>query len=195
MCQGITRKNAFNVQGTTACGGAAQVRRSQFQGMIPLVLLGGLFFVATLFFISASARADDLSINTLQRGTLIPVPSQMIYRGMAVESHMLTTTALSVPASSAEIVDDLTQVLGKVATRALLPGRPIALSALSTPPVIERNTQVTLVYRADGLVVTARALAMRDGRVGDTLQVRNIDSGQSVFGTVQTDGTVLVGGG
>jgi flagella basal body P-ring formation protein FlgA len=37
--------------------------------------------------------------------------------------------------------------------------------------------------------------AMQDGSIGDIVRVRNSDSGVTVSGAVQADGTVSVGGG
>ena len=37
--------------------------------------------------------------------------------------------------------------------------------------------------------------AMQDGSIGDIVRVRNSDSGVTVSGSVQADGTVSVGGG
>lgn len=56
---------------------------------------------------------------------------------------------------------------------AALPAAPAA------PPAVRRgNTVMTTWTPAPGLIVTARLEALDDGRVGDTIRVRNRDSGR-----------------
>ena len=50
-----------------------------------------------------------------------------------------------------------------------------------------------MVVAAKGsVVVQVPGEALSDGRVGETLAVRNLVSGNTVYGTLAEDGTVLV---
>jgi len=51
-----------------------------------------------------------------------------------------------------------------------------------------------LIFEQDGLVIETYAAALQAGSAGDVISVRNIDSGMTISGTVQTDGSVRVGG-
>ena len=52
-----------------------------------------------------------------------------------------------------------------------------------------------LVYSEGGLLIMTEGAALQDGGVGDIVRVRNSDSGVTVTGAVQPDGSVKVGGG
>jgi flagella basal body P-ring formation protein FlgA len=54
---------------------------------------------------------------------------------------------------------------------------------------------VRIVFQEGGLVITTYAAALQNGRVGDLVRVRNLDSGVTVSGTVLPDGSVRVSGG
>jgi len=85
-------------------------------------------------------------------------------------------------------------IVGKVARRTLVAGRPIPRNALQTSEVIPEGSRVTLVFGASGFTIKGVGKAIEGGSVGDTISVQNIDSGQLVRGVVQKDGTVDVRG-
>ena len=52
-----------------------------------------------------------------------------------------------------------------------------------------------MIYIDGGLFITATGDALQDGVVGQTVKLRNEDSGVTVSGRVRADGAVQVGGG
>jgi flagella basal body P-ring formation protein FlgA len=54
----------------------------------------------------------------------------------------------------------------------LLPG------LLDRPPLVRRGQEVMLEARAAGLTVRMAGVARRDGRLGETIPVENISSGE-----------------
>ena len=52
-----------------------------------------------------------------------------------------------------------------------------------------------MMYVDGGLTIVTTGSALMDGGIGDTVRIRNVDSGVVVTGRVQRDGTVLVSGG
>jgi flagella basal body P-ring formation protein FlgA len=90
---------------------------------------------------------------------------------------------------------DRADIVGKVARRTLLPGRPIPSIAVEEPRAVSTGSQVQLVYEQEGIVIVTTAQALQNGYVGQVVQVRNMDSGQVVSGLVQSDGSIRVNGG
>jgi flagella basal body P-ring formation protein FlgA len=86
-------------------------------------------------------------------------------------------------------------VVGKMARRTLLPGRAIMPIALNNPRAVINGADVRLVYIDGGLTIVTSASALQDGAVGETIRVRNVDSGLTVSGVIQPDGSVRVSGG
>jgi len=127
----------------------------------------------------------------------ILVPRVTIYPGDQIKDDWLVErdVAENVPNSRFILAETRTEIVGKIARRTLLPGAPIPLSAITAPKMVTNGAKVKVVFAAGGLNITAYATALQSGGVGDVVTVRNIDSGVTVSGIVQTDGSISVGGG
>jgi flagellar basal body P-ring formation protein FlgA len=124
---------------------------------------------------------------------MLPTPSQVIYPGDIIREGMLTDISIyDVPNVDGPLVESRADLLGKVATRTLLPGRAITTLAIANPRAVALGAQVKLVYHDAGLSIVTSALALEGGAVGDTIKVRNSDSGLTISGTIQPDGSVSV---
>ena len=76
----------------------------------------------------------------------------------------------------------------------MLPGLPISLNAVGEPRLVVDGQKVRVVFEQDGLVIETYAAALQAGGDGDVISVRNLDSGLTISGIVQADGSVRVGG-
>jgi flagellar basal body P-ring formation protein FlgA len=124
---------------------------------------------------------------------MVPTPSQVIYPGDIIREGMLTDVSIyDLPNVEGQLVQTHAELLGRVATRTLLPGRAIATLAIGNPKAVANGAQVKLVYHDGGLNIVTSALALEAGGVGDTIKVRNSDSGLTISGTIQPDGSVSV---
>ena len=124
------------------------------------------------------------------------VPTSTIYAGQPLNNVGLSERMFYIKADAASLyVTDVKQALNKVAKKTLSAGRPISLSSLAEPVVVERGQSTKLVFNAGSLVITAVGVSLEPGSVGDFIKVRNVDSGRIINGTVLSDGSVRVGGG
>src|SRR5205085_2472986 len=71
------------------------------------------------------------------------------------------------------------QAVGLALRRAVRAGQPITRSALEMPLLVERGETVGLEVRVGGAFLKSRVRAEGSGRAGDTISVRNIESGKS----------------
>jgi flagella basal body P-ring formation protein FlgA len=88
---------------------------------------------------------------------------------------------------------DWTPPLGLVATQTIRSGqcvRPSMVRAVQPAVVVHRNENVTMRVQGAGFVVTALGQAIEDGRPGDFIKVRNVDSMRIVMARVAPDGSV-----
>jgi flagellar basal body P-ring formation protein FlgA len=84
------------------------------------------------------------------------------------------------------------QVVGLEARVTLYSGRPIPLSALGPPALVERNQVVTLVFQRGGLEIRAEGRALGRGGEGDAIRIMNLASRNTVTGWVTETGEVHV---
>ncbi len=136
--------------------------------------------------LALAARADEM---------LVPAAKVVIYPGDIVGDDALEDVALSRAGPGGPFALSRVEVVGKAARRTLLPGRAIPLAAVDNPRVIRNGAEVTMVYIDGALTITTIGAALQDGAVGETVKVRNTDSGVTVQGRVRSDGSVLVSDG
>jgi flagella basal body P-ring formation protein FlgA len=82
---------------------------------------------------------------------------------------------------------------GRVALRALAADQEIRADMVEAPQpavLVRRNEAVTIRIQRPGLLITAMGLALQEGRAGEPVKVRNIDSSRIIVCKVNTDGTV-----
>jgi flagellar basal body P-ring formation protein FlgA len=150
------------------------------------------------FFLPAAALAGALlfySSIACAVSVELPVPNTTIYPGDVIGDNLLVDRAFTIPPEENWPVHKSRDgLVGKVARRTLLPGRPIPLNSIREADAVGQGKPVTVVFQAGNLTITGQAIALQGGRVGDLLSLRNVDSGQIIKGIVQADGTVRVSG-
>ncbi len=125
-----------------------------------------------------------------------PVPKVVIYPGDVIRDEMIADSPEGgVRDGGGPFVEDRSLVVGKLARLTLLPGHAIPYEGVSNRKVVANGAEVKLVYSEGGLLIMTEGAALQDGGVGDIVRVRNSDSGVTVTGAVQPDGSVKVGGG
>ena len=135
---------------------------------------------------SGSAFAAELSL---------PVPTTVIYPGQSVTERGLDHRNFIVNDEKiALFVVSEDALAGQVARRTLLPGQAIRIADLKAPDLVRAGTAVTMIYAEDGLVITGSGTALRSAGEGETIRVRNDESGIVVSGTVAGDGSVRIEG-
>ena len=124
-----------------------------------------------------------------------PVAAVTIYPGDVIREDMLADQDVSDNAASVSFASNRSMLVGKVARHTLLPGQAIAANAVGEPRLVRIGTMVRVVYQDDGLVIQTYASALQNGAAGDMVAVRNGESGVTISGIVEADGSVHVGGG
>jgi flagellar basal body P-ring formation protein FlgA len=125
-----------------------------------------------------------------------PTPRVVIYPGDVIRDDMIADSARGgVQDSSGPFVESRGLVVGKTARLTLLPGHAIPYSGIANRKVVTNGAEVKLIYAEGDLVITTTGAALQDGSIGDIVRVRNSESGVTVSGAVQPDGSVRVSGG
>ena len=127
-------------------------------------------------------------------GQAMPVPTITIYPGETIKEGVIETRAFSAHAiGHLPVVEDARVLTGKVARRTLLPGQLIPRNAVEEPRLVERGAPVQVVFSEDGLTIIGAASALEAGSLGERVRARNLDSGITIIGKVQADGSLRVG--
>jgi flagella basal body P-ring formation protein FlgA len=144
------------------------------------------------------------AVLAVELATGAPVPAQtsavpsakaVIYPGDVITDAMLVDAPAPVDGPGGPFATSRSELIGRMSRRTLLPGRAIPLRAIDNPRVVRSGAEVQMVYVEGGLTIVTTGAALQDGAVGDIVKIRNDDSGVTVSGAVQPDGTVRVNGG
>ncbi len=123
----------------------------------------------------------------------LPVPVVPIYAGDLITDSMLTDRLFTVaPNDRVAVVTSRQALLGKVARRSLPAGTPIPINAFADPKVVTRGSLALVLLQEGGLTISGFAIALENGSVGNIVRLKNTDSGLTIAGTVQADGSVRV---
>jgi flagella basal body P-ring formation protein FlgA len=128
--------------------------------------------------------------------TEAPTPKAVIYPGDVIRDDMLADRPQGgVRDGAGPFVENRALVVGKIARLTLLPGHAIPFAGVSNRKLVANGAEVKLIYAEGDLLIMTTGAALQDGSIGDVVRVRNSDSGVTVSGAVQPDGSVKVGGG
>ncbi|WP_262268025.1 flagellar basal body P-ring formation chaperone FlgA [Microvirga yunnanensis] len=149
-----------------------------------------LFHIALSVAALASAGARAASAEE----RILPVPSITIYAGDTITESMLKDRTFPENYRYRTAVIESPRVLaGKMARRTLLPGEPIPMNAVDDPKLVTRGVQTQIVFEEGGLSIMGTGIPLQSGTLGETIQVKNVDSGRIITGRVQPDGRVRIG--
>ena len=141
------------------------------------------------------AFAAACAMPSLAQEALVPTPKAVIYPGDVIRDDMLADVPDAARDGSGPFVDSRSLIVGKMARLTLLPGHAIPFSAVSNRKLVSNGAEVKLIFSEGGLLIMTTGSALQDGSIGDIVRVRNDDSGVTVSGAVQPDGSVRVSGG
>jgi len=152
------------------------------------VVLGAILAVCFALSFVLPAAADSTKI--------LPVPSVTIYPGDTIkDSYLVDRDFANDPFGPRQgVIESRSALVGKLARLTLLPGNPIPLNAVTEPNAISNGARVRVVFEQEGLDIETYAIALQAGSVGEVISVRNPDSGLTISGVIQSDGSVRVGG-
>ncbi len=135
---------------------------------------------------SAFADADPNQVD-------VAVPSHDIARGAVLAEGDLAYATIPALRVNDSIVKAIADAAGMESRRALRAGEFIRTSDLKRPTVVAKGSNVTMMFEADGLLLTAVGRAMADGGAGEIISVLNPTSFRQVQATVIAPGKVRVG--
>jgi flagellar basal body P-ring formation protein FlgA len=126
---------------------------------------------------------------------LAPTPKAVIYPGDLILDEMLVDVANAARDGTGPFIDSRSLVIGRIARLTLLPGHAIPFTGVANRKLVANGQEVKLVFSEGDLFIMTTGSALQDGSIGDVVRVRNDDSGVTVSGAVQPDGSVQVSGG
>lgn len=153
------------------------------------ILIAAVWVVSILM-----AAPVDRSMAAGSNEEVFPVPRVTVYPGDAITRENLEARSFRFRKGVAiPYVRSPKELIGMVARRTLLPGKPILKNSLREADLIQRGQTAQVIFKAGGLVISGYGKALEPGAIGDIIALRNIDSGSIIRGQVRADGSILLG--
>ena len=156
--------------------------------VIPALMRGiaALALVASLT--GGSAAAEDVA--------RFPVPATTIYPGDLIKDELIIERAFApnIPGAAA-FISERPMAVGRIARRTLLPGQMIQINALEEQKIVTRGNVVKVIIEDGALSIVTYGSSLQSGSPGALIQLRNLDTGVTIRGIIQPDGSVRIQNG
>lgn len=120
------------------------------------------------------------------------VANSPLERGQVVNADSITIKKLNVSSLRGEYVTEPNDVIGMTAKRRIRDRQPITLSQLESPLLVERGQRVLMIAAQNGVEARTMGEAMKKGRKGEIIKVKNEASGRVVSAIVSDSGVVTM---
>jgi flagella basal body P-ring formation protein FlgA len=121
----------------------------------------------------------------------VVIATQPLQRGSILSSSQLAVKEMDVSALRSQYFSDPAALNDKLVRRPITEGVIITADAIEEPIIIHRGDIITIIANAGSLTVKMQGTALRDGRNGEQISVRNQSSDRVIKATVKGPGEVL----
>ena len=123
---------------------------------------------------------------------LVPVvmTKSLVARDTPLTANDVELKPYNVSAQRREVLMELDDAIGFSSKHALQPGRPITKEELVSPVLVERDQPVMIVYQSAGITASMPGVALKNGRKGEMVKVRNASSQRVISAMVAESGVV-----
>nr|WP_233638440.1 flagellar basal body P-ring formation chaperone FlgA [Citrobacter cronae] len=122
----------------------------------------------------------------------IPVvmPKSLIARDTVITADDLQLKKFNISNQREGLMTNIDEAIGLTSKRALQPGKPITRSELVLPVLVKRDQPVMIVSHMAGITASMPGVALKNGRKGDVIKIRNSSSQRIISGMVDDTGVV-----
>lgn len=122
----------------------------------------------------------------------VPVLTTQIKSGDVISASDLTTISLRENMVPRGALIHKADLQGMAAAKTLSPNKPLRSVDIALPQLVERGSELTIIYEADTLRLTAKGKALQNGARGEVIRVVNIESNKNIDAMVTGSGVVVV---
>lgn len=115
-----------------------------------------------------------------------------ISRGEIINSDDLAIQKANITTLSHGFFDDMNEVIGLSATQNIKMNTVIKPRLIEKPVIINRGDLVSIIGKARGFEIRTSGIAMTEGTMGSSIQVKNTTSKKIIDSTVAGPGKVIV---
>lgn len=151
-------------------------------------------FSANLYFLDGEDVISVLPVSgRYQEMIPLPVTRHRMTHGETIVMEDLDEILYPAARMRKDTALSAADIVGKSPVRAISAGRPIRLSELKAPTVLQKGAKVQMRFHTPFMIISTLGEALEDGAEGERIRVRNFESGTIVQAQVTSGSEVLVG--
>ncbi|MBJ9260439.1 flagellar basal body P-ring formation protein FlgA [Citrobacter amalonaticus] len=180
---------AFNVFIPTQVASAAPCPR---EPQVTLASAADMALTRMNFAVSCPGNSGwEMSV-AVRPDVFVPVvmAKSLIERNTVLTPDDLQMKSYNISGQRNGLLMRLEDAVGLTSKRTLQPGKPLTRAALIQPLLVKRDQPVTIVSRMEGITASMPGVALKNGRKGDIIKIRNTSSQRVVSGVVEEEGIV-----
>ncbi|MDN8598424.1 flagellar basal body P-ring formation chaperone FlgA [Citrobacter sp. S2-9] len=120
----------------------------------------------------------------------VVMPTSLIERDTVLTAENLQLKKYNVSGQRNGLIMRIEDAIGLTSKRALQPGKPLTRAELVLPVLVKRDQPVTIVSHMEGITASMPGVALKNGRKGDVIKIRNTSSQRVISGVVDDVGVV-----
>lgn len=90
-------------------------------------------------------------------------------------------------------LSDMNDAVGKVSKNMILAGKLIIYDNLASPMMITKGKKINIIYQKNAVSLKMSGIALESGRKNDTIKIHNPKSNATVYATILSEDTVIIG--
>ncbi|MEG3638547.1 flagellar basal body P-ring formation chaperone FlgA [Magnetococcus sp. PR-3] len=134
------------------------------------------------------------AVVVIRKNVTVAVLKRPVKRGDVVSMRDIAWKTKLVSREGFNYVADVREVVNKAAVRPLRADIPLKAAWFAEPIAVERGERVRVLFKTGGLTIRTTGVAVKDGRVGDAITVRNLSSNKRFLARVMAPGHVQAEG-
>lgn len=144
------------------------------------------------------APSIDNPIQTLElsgeivKTIAIPVLKETAQSGDLISRNMIEWIEIEERQLQPNTIINYDELHNMTPRRVVFSGKPISAKEIIAPRLVERGSEVTMVYSFGGMNLTAKGKALQGGSKGETIRVMNLASSRPIEATITADRVVTV---
>ena len=134
--------------------------------------------------------SEDNGIGSVAGNVPVVMAKSVIARDTPLTANDVELKPYNVSAQRRDVLMVLDDAIGFSSKHALQPGRPITKEELVSPVLVGRDQPVMIVYQSAGITASMPGVALKNGRKGELVKVRNASSQRVISAMVAESGVV-----
>mgnify|MGYP001237017109 CR=1 FL=1 len=150
-------------------------------------------FVATLLAPSAERPLKRFKVTGYAHKLIeVPTLASSVKRGDIISASDIEMIELRENMLSRNVITNLADLQGMAAAKDISSSEPIRTMDIALPQLVERGGQLTIIYKAGTMSLTAKGKALQNGARGELIRIVNLASNKNLQGMVTGDHEVTI---